>query len=436
MYYYTVHVAPLLGGAIDSEFWTTSILQLAQVEQSIRQGLIAVSHAFGAAMEPDQLRRDEARNSYQSALRLTAERIANPEADAVALASCVLFLCLNCISRERREAVGLLRTGSAVMRKVLRGLHARSGQDEVVEIFLPIFERLLVLLRMFVSLSAFTLLLPVHCYLSTLLILQGEYSPHLREPAWLFSGDYQRRLQHMTSFREARSILHWLVFDTHHLLVDGKMQRYDNGYVSVSESQTQKCLHQQQKLLEAYASWQSGFEALCTRNSVALNQRQVAQLRLTHSISTMWTLTALSHDETIHDAYTDQYSQALDFAEEVLPETVLSDFRFEQGTIPPLYFVALRCREPVLRTRAITLLRKAPAREGLWDRDEALRTAKRVVELESPGSHIVADDIVLADARICEVRIRFTDASGTHVTFYSVIGQEAHLATWDECIPL
>lgn len=203
-----------------------------------------------------------------------------------------------------------------------------------------------------------------------------------------------------------------------------------------SEADTEKCFDQQRGLLAAYAAWSQGFEALCARSQTELNKRQIAQLRLTFTISSLWAATSLASDESIHDLYTDQYKQALDQAEEVLEDTEPENFHFEQGVIPPLYFVILRCREPVLRQRAISLLQRAPRREGLWDRDEALRTASRVVDLESNPPQTVGAGIVFEDARICEVRTMFTDAQGTHAVFFSKrIGQEA-LTVWEECIPL
>jgi hypothetical protein len=50
-------------------------------------------------------------------------------------------------------------------------------------------------------------------------------------------------------------------------------------------------------------------------------------------------------------------------------------FTFEMGVIPPLYFVAAKCRDPTIRRRALSLLKKAPRRESSWS---ALPT--RVVE--------------------------------------------------------
>ena len=77
-------------------------------------------------------------------------------------------------------------------------------------------------------------------------------------------------------------------------------------------------------------------------------------------------------------------------AEEILLDDgkVPRVFTFEMGLIPPLYWTALKCRDARIRSKAFDLLKEAPAREGLWNREEALRvaaflrTSKRVYIVE------------------------------------------------------
>jgi hypothetical protein len=61
-------------------------------------------------------------------------------------------------------------------------------------------------------------------------------------------------------------------------------------------------------------------------------------------------------------------------------------FTFEMGVIPPLYFTAIKCRDPVVRREAIRLLGLArPRKEGLWDARNLASIAERVVEIEEEG---------------------------------------------------
>lgn len=57
-------------------------------------------------------------------------------------------------------------------------------------------------------------------------------------------------------------------------------------------------------------------------------------------------------------------------------------FTLELGTVSPLFMIARACRDPILRRRAIRLLRKVPVREGLWDSLTAADITERIMELE------------------------------------------------------
>lgn len=46
---------------------------------------------------------------------------------------------------------------------------------------------------------------------------------------------------------------------------------------------------------------------------------------------------------------------------------VKPSFSADLGIVPPLYVVATKCRDPVIRRRAIQLLRSSSRREGMWD---------------------------------------------------------------------
>ena len=57
-------------------------------------------------------------------------------------------------------------------------------------------------------------------------------------------------------------------------------------------------------------------------------------------------------------------------------------FSTDLGIVPPLFFVATKCREPHTRRRAIRLLRSSARREGMWDSEMAARIGQWVMELE------------------------------------------------------
>ncbi|KAK5104637.1 hypothetical protein LTS08_002528 [Lithohypha guttulata] len=253
----------------------------------------------------------------------------------------------------------------------------------------------------------------------------GDHSPHFREPEWLFSGNLEDQLSYLKGFRDARGTLYWLTFDTHHLLVEGKPHRRLEYIDQYDEDHLQECLEKQTRLFTAYSAWLMGLNALCARSVTGLNERQVAQLRLTHVVSVVWLSTCLSRDEGSCDSYIGHFQHALDQAAKVLGHGV-PQIQFEQGVIPPLYFTALKCRDLVIRQQALSLLQKAPSREGLWRRDEAVRVARRVIDLETSNSHIASEGNIFQSARICEAKIKYTDEVGTYVKFYSkLVGRQS-----------
>jgi hypothetical protein len=58
---------------------------------------------------------------------------------------------------------------------------------------------------------------------------------------------------------------------------------------------------------------------------------------------------------------------------------------FDMQLIPPLFYVILKCRILPLRSRAISFLKLAPEREGIWHRDTILRLAELKIAVEEGG---------------------------------------------------
>ena len=56
------------------------------------------------------------------------------------------------------------------------------------------------------------------------------------------------------------------------------------------------------------------------------------------------------------------------------------------GIVPPLFVVATKCRDPLLRRQAIQLLRSCARREGMWDSELAARIGEWVMHLEESES--------------------------------------------------
>ncbi|KAK3403589.1 hypothetical protein B0T20DRAFT_450414 [Sordaria brevicollis] len=73
-------------------------------------------------------------------------------------------------------------------------------------------------------------------------------------------------------------------------------------------------------------------------------------------------------------------------------------FSADLGIVPPLFVVATKCRDPVIRRQAIQLLRSSARREAMWDSELTARIGMWITEIEesddfsiiTPGSSPVA----------------------------------------------
>lgn len=114
-------------------------------------------------------------------------------------------------------------------------------------------------------------------------------------------------------------------------------------------------------------------------------------LRIQHRIAWIWISTALSPSyfnepapESVWDAHTEGFRSIVELAEAEIGTTMRSclTFSFEMELVIPLYLTALKCRDHVVRRRALALLSASPRREGFWDSRLAAKLAERVVEME------------------------------------------------------
>ncbi|SPQ18419.1 7320f4d4-7f59-4fb8-9880-eadbd3543a1c [Thermothielavioides terrestris] len=124
-------------------------------------------------------------------------------------------------------------------------------------------------------------------------------------------------------------------------------------------------------------------------------------LRLYHTMASIMASTCLRlTDETVFDLRTQGFSNMLAQAVELFrqwtqltsappgnnrQQTPNLSFTLDMGHVPPLYYVALKCREPRLRRRAIELLMSMPHKEGVWDGEVAAYVARQVMEMEEGG---------------------------------------------------
>lgn len=110
-------------------------------------------------------------------------------------------------------------------------------------------------------------------------------------------------------------------------------------------------------------------------------------------------------EAVLEDGSQTRERQAADFP--TAPKTQLC---FSLGIVDPLYEVCARCRDPVLRRRALDLLARHPRQDCMWSSWSAWKVGKYLMKLEEERSSsppLVAGDISAED-RISEAWFDFS----------------------------
>jgi hypothetical protein len=112
-------------------------------------------------------------------------------------------------------------------------------------------------------------------------------------------------------------------------------------------------------------------------------------LQVQATMSSVTLASAFFNSETGYDVFLPEFRDivALAASTEPLsnyPRKRLS-YHFDGGFIPPLFLVATKCRDRVLRREAISLLLSAPIREGVFDSICVGKMAQWLMELEEEG---------------------------------------------------
>lgn len=117
-----------------------------------------------------------------------------------------------------------------------------------------------------------------------------------------------------------------------------------------------------------------------------------------------------SEFESVFDHYTDRFQTIVDLAESVTEmwksesQTFSLLFSFDLGITPPMFFAASRCRHPLIRRKAVSLMLQSPFYHGAWQDRYSGLCAQRMIEIEEQNVEIIVENInVTENQRIRKV---------------------------------
>lgn len=366
---FSSHTGPALSGDPENKsFWSIELPQLSFSEPAIRHALLAVSscHAHFETQPGDPKQcgdivcRDFTIKHYSLAIA-TLRQLLDLESTKlhVPLVCCLLFICLECLYGNTSLILAHLQNGLNILDSP--SLHETNSHalESITRKLKPIFNAFKAQSTVF-GMSAF---IPTQTPL----------------------------LMDFIDVPGAKAKLDVLInacmsFVKHQRIAYGDPQR------PVGDSKRL----QQKNLLDKLLAWETRMHSLNRdeSSSVDSNDASVMMLEIRQQATFVYVAVCLDPQQTFCDSYLPRFEAIISLIERFMADTnnnktsaakssaLCSTFSLESSLLPALWLTVLRCRDPGVRRRTISLLEKHPGREGLWDAKLYAKAARRVVEIE------------------------------------------------------
>jgi hypothetical protein len=370
-----------LPGSFVSDFWTTLLLQGSFGEPAILHAVLALTsvHRRGILLHhgtnsvPDKQMEQFTLQHYSKAIHnlrphfLTKDRASF----RVVLISCLVFSSLDLLRghfvsaqlhlQNGLKLLGEMRWSSSGSHSIIASRPAREAIDDwIVEVFM----------RLQVHAELFG-----HLFLGSCPPIQQAQNrppkPHFLSltDAWNEIDRILRRILNLTE--QARDL------------------KKDSSSSELSSSQHRL----QTDLVRWLGTYEASREIL--RGLDEIDERKAyLLLSICHTMATIMAEVCLSpEDEMAYDAHTDRFvaliKQLADIRASIPLYQNSSRHRINMsrsiidiGWIPPLYYIAIKCRVHRIRLQAVRLLEVTFHREGMWDSQIAGVVARRIMEIE------------------------------------------------------
>ena len=440
---FQVVTVPAFTGGSESGFWETLVLKAGQQETVVRNAIIALGTLhedyehrkgrYSQALIADSSHQ-HALQLYGKALRQLNERLyeGNREGAKLAIISSILFACFEVLRRNNMAAVIHYQAG---MRELYRQINyterenisptspvSPTGHPE----FRPIPQSELdELLRVFAryDIQACTFSKPRAEGLAV------ELPPI--PPTFMNLAEVKRHLDNLlvSVYQFVKSGLgmyrYWKADEVPEFWITSKNQG-----------------------VETFEGWLTAIENYFNNTQIRFRPNEVKSLlglRMQIKIGIMMLKTCIDHGpETSFDIFenefddivtqTEKCADSLSYVEGLPLDNNGTPFTMELGIIHPLFFVACKCRNWSIRTRAITCLRRT-GREGVWEGPIISILAERIVAIEQQG--LSPGDFIPERNRIHEIK-KNVDYEGNQILMEATRATDDSYKNWEairEMIP-
>ncbi|KAL9624388.1 MAG: hypothetical protein Q9160_001350 [Pyrenula sp. 1 TL-2023] len=363
--FFSERTAVELNNPFPSELWSRYILQTAQVEPVVRHAVIALAslHEDSQFVGPMSfVEGDYARLHYAKAIQhfINHPVLDSDQRISLALILCALFTTFDCLRGHTLAAFSHIQSGLRMIREEFAKGSTVSNQSSIPwKTFFSHFRHLE----------------------SQMFEMQGHLTDGYDDDDALFEkylpGSPPSSFQSLDEAQEAFEELYNSL----------------NHYLSLHPEQIH-LTPRHTKYVYYFNMWSAKFNAFqqsCQKRSTDKQMRRgIAILQIWQKMLTV----RLSYDYDAPEAAYDEHMA--DFASIVaLAELAVQlqardghplKFSISTGVVPPLYMAATRCRDPLIRRRAVSLLRQCNNRDGLWASNVVAPVAERIVQLEEDAA--------------------------------------------------
>lgn len=379
-----------ISNGFSDTFWSITLPQLGVANPAIRHAMVALSSAHARfeaqtadlCIEARVIGSDSILRHYIAATKALQRYLGehNP-ATYIPLLCCLLFVCIECLHGSRTMALNHLRNGLKILQSSKN--HQTTGSS----------------LQNAQMSSVEQQVRPLFQFLEAQSTLLGQSTIILSGDAEAIASFCMPPIFH--GLGDAKMFLHALVSYTVAFICTARKQMHSHtSWHDLTSSL-------QEHLMAQYTTWSTSMDNLAGSSDTwtVEDYIQAKLLQVQHTATLVWLLRYAERDEVSCDLHMSHYvsitqrSRNLSLLLQGKPvhplsntsSTVLSTgrlarFNLHMTFIPPLYLVAAKCRDPITRREAITILERHGGLEGFWNAKVLARIAKRIVEIEEGGA--------------------------------------------------
>lgn len=178
---------------------------------------------------------------------------------------------------------------------------------------------------------------------------------------------------------------------------------------------------------DRFNAWKDRFDKFLHRSTSKFSRHEqsfIDVLIINHRSDYIEAATCIQAEALAFDEFDDEFDEIVTLAANVIRsrrQSNVLEFRLDIGIICPLYCTAVRCREPWIRQRAMSLLRSIRFQEGVWNAAAQANIAQISIDRELTfDGHSIPSQRPLEFARVhsvgCEIFDPLKRVAEVHLT--------------------